>query len=170
MAGQLFFEIVDSEAGSFGKSKEKFGLYENLFHETSLPDLVGTNLSFKDIKAPVVLMNFWASWCTPCLKEFPSLNKLRAMFDKKDLQILGVNSDEEEQIKNIKKTIQKYDIKFDVLVDKESKVTSKYLISEIPMSIIYHKGKVVDVVTGETDFSSPEFTAKLNKWLGKKEK
>ncbi len=161
LAGQMFFEVIDSRAGSFGKSKEKYGLYENLYQEVKLSNLRGEEVALKSIKSPVVILNFWASWCTPCLKEFPHLIKLREMFPKNKVQILGINSDEENQLKNIKKIVKEHKLNFDIIVDNKSQVTTKFLISEIPMSIIYHNGKVLDVAMGETDFTSPDFLSRV---------
>ncbi len=168
LAGQVFFELIDSKAGSFANSKEKFGLYENLYKELELKTVSDEKINLNNIKAPVVILNFWASWCAPCLKEFPSLVALRNKYPKDKLSIIGINSDAENQIRSIATTKRDFKLNFDIIPDQESEITTKFLISEIPFSIIYYKGKVLEVSTGEMNFTSNDFLAKLDKIITEK--
>ncbi|MBL7665379.1 MAG: TlpA family protein disulfide reductase [Bacteriovoracaceae bacterium] len=167
LTGQIFFEMVDTRAGQFTQSKEKFGLYENLYSELSLVTTDGAKHKLKEVKSPAVLLNFWASWCQPCLKEFPTLNALREKFKPEELLILGINNDEENQDKLIKKIESEYALKFKSVKDANNEITSKFHISEIPISILYVKGKVVDVFYGESDFSSDSFASNLKEALAR---
>ncbi|MEK6657188.1 MAG: redoxin domain-containing protein, partial [Nitrospirota bacterium] len=59
----------------------------------NLKDLEGKDVSLKDFKGKVVFINFWATWCSPCKKEFPELNKFYETYKDNDLVVLAVNSD-----------------------------------------------------------------------------
>lgn len=168
LAGQIFFEMIDTRAGQFGRSAEKHSLYENLFRELSLEATDGTVYELKNTKAPIVVLNFWASWCQPCLKEFPSIVELKNKFSDDELLVIGINNDEENASKMISKIQKEYKLNFKSVIDSDSTITSKFLISEIPVSIIYIDGKVYDVRHGESDFVSGKFISKVSKVLSNK--
>jgi thiol-disulfide isomerase/thioredoxin len=168
LAGQVFFEMIDSKAGQFGKSKEKFGLYENLYQELELKTTKGSTFKLKEQKSPVVILNFWASWCQPCLKEFASLTEFKKKYPDEKVLVIGINNDEENQKKLITKTEKKYNLNFESVQDTNSTITSRFLISEIPVSIIYSNGKVMDVTYGETEFTSKDFTSQIDQVLESK--
>jgi thiol-disulfide isomerase/thioredoxin len=158
LAGQIFFEMLNTQAGSLGKSKEKYGLYENNLKMIRLKTIDGKKLELSKAKDKIVILNFWASWCTPCLKEFPSLVNLRNKYGKDKLEIIGINSDDDEQMKSIKKIKKEYNLNFDIVADKNSEISSKFHITEIPYSIIFKNGRVIDTAHGETDFTSSNIT------------
>ena len=61
--------------------------------EFSLPDETGQQVSLSDLKGNVVLVNFWATTCPPCVQELPSLNQLSQLYKDKPFKILGINED-----------------------------------------------------------------------------
>ena len=61
----------------------------------SLPDPAGRRIALADFKGQVVLLDFWATWCEPCLYELPDLKKLQETFKPRGFTILGVSMDEE---------------------------------------------------------------------------
>src|SRR5713226_6722311 len=58
----------------------------------TLPDLQGKKVALKDFRGKLVLLNFWASWCTPCREEMPAMERLYQEFKDKGLVILAVNT------------------------------------------------------------------------------
>ncbi|MGB0455259.1 MAG: TlpA family protein disulfide reductase, partial [Bacteriovoracaceae bacterium] len=115
-------------------------------------------------KAPIKIVNFWASWCKPCIEEFKSLNELKEKFGDK-VQILGVNTDDEDQKKKIQKLSKKYDFKFQVVPDKNSELVTKFDVKNIPFSVIYINGKVHQFHEGAMDFMAEEFLEDVQKKL-----
>ena len=91
--GILSFANKSEEKGKINSSAEKA---ENKVRKEFLSKSI-----FKENK--VVIVNFWASWCIPCLTEMPSLNRLYDLKKDQGLMIVGVNSDYEDQKKLIKK-------------------------------------------------------------------
>lgn len=61
--------------------------------EIRLPDLSGRSVSLSDFKGKVVLLDFWATWCQPCIEELPELKALHAAFSARGFTVLGVSLD-----------------------------------------------------------------------------
>jgi len=141
-------------------------LYEQNFVTIGVQDLKSKKIKLSEIKSKVVIVNFWASWCIPCLEEMPSLISLKKKYSDQDLQILAINTDEVDQLKNIDKTIKKLGLKdeFIVVADKNTQVAELFRITAIPVTIIYKNGKVVHVSNGPMDFNSGEFLEKMQAW------
>ena len=141
--------------------KQKY--YEKIFSELDYKIYKGKKILANDLKDKIVLLNFWASWCSPCLEEIPSMVKLRKKFSDKKLKIIAINSDEGGFKKKIKKFLRKYSVNFDVVLDPVGTITNKFMVSEIPESILFYKGKVIHFSSGETDFMSAQFIEKIKK-------
>lgn len=158
-------EKVDLSARLSGVESKQVAHYESTFRELSFKELSGEKIELKNLKAPVVLINFWASWCTPCLEEFPSLVELRNRFSEEEVKIFGVNSDEKDQAQKIKKTLEKYKLNFDIVPDSDSEILNRFMISAIPVTIIFVNGEVMEVSLGRRDFASEEFIQKIKSAL-----
>lgn len=156
VAGQYYFNVLDISADPSKEEKKLYGHYESAFSKLAFNSIEKKLYKLSQVKAPVVILNFWASWCTPCLEEFPSIVKMKKKYSDEKVMIFGINSDEEDQMKSIKKTIEKYKLNFPIISEDSQKIVEKFMISAIPVSIIFHKGKVVEVTNGAKDFASSE--------------
>lgn len=166
LAGTLY--VNDHNYLSAKKSKvekKKFQHYENMLIRSDLTTDQGKKFSGKELTQGVVILNFWASWCKPCLEEFPSVVEFRSKFDKEKVKIIAINSDEDNVLKNVKKTKKKYKLNFDIVLDKNAKITDNFMISAIPVSIIYNNGKVVEVSNGSKDFMAEEFLEQIKGYI-----
>ena len=115
----------------------------------------------------VSLINFWATWCLPCMKELPSLNRLFELKKNDDFQVIGINSDYENQKKLVNKTIKDLRISFPQILDKDGKFVEKFNVGGLPTTIVVHNSKVVRILAGEHDFDAQEFLKFINKLLAK---
>ena len=115
----------------------------------------------------VSLINFWATWCLPCMKELPSLNRLFELKKNDDFQVIGVNSDYENQKKLVNKTIKELKISFPQILDKDGKLVEKFNVNGLPTTLVIHNDKVVRILAGEHDFDAQEFLKFINKLLAK---
>ncbi len=164
LAAQIIWDITHLNAQQINEEKSKDQLFESLFKESSFATVEGKQIELKTLKTPVVVLNFWASWCLPCLKEFPSLVKLQAQYGDK-ISVVGVNGDEEEPEKALQKTKAKYQLNFHHVLDPQSKISDKFLVTAYPFSLIYVKGKVVHVSNKNIDFVGKELIEKIEKAL-----
>ena len=163
--GQMMFNWLDLNAGATSASKKIASHYESLFLELEMKGIDNKKIKLKTEKAPIIVLNFWATWCQPCLHEFPSIVKLKEKYSDSQVLVVGINQDDEKQVKSIKKAIKKYKLNFPNVADNNGFILDKFMISAIPVSIIYHNGKVIEISNGAKDFSSAETFEKFNALL-----
>lgn len=99
-----------------------------------LIDISGKEIHLTDKRGKVILLNFWASWCAPCVKEIPSMNRLAESFDSNKFEIVSVNFKESPDV--IAAFFKKVQVDFPVLIDLEGKVANQYEIFAFPSSFI----------------------------------
>lgn len=87
-----------------------------------------------EMKGKVVLIDFWASWCVPCRKSFPELEKIHAEFKDKGFLIIGVCIDEKAADKD--KFLAKYPVTFPIIHDKEQKYVAGITVDVMPTSFL----------------------------------
>ena len=143
---------------------EKYSVYESKFATMQVETSQKEKITLKELKEEIVILNFWASWCTPCVAEFKSLNKLIEKYGKK-IKVIGINNDTEDGKKEITKMENKYSLKFPSVVDEEGNIASSFNITRVPATVVYHKGKVIHFSNEEFDFVNKKFTNLLESKL-----
>lgn len=115
-------------------------------------------ISLHDFQGHVVLVNFWATWCPPCVAEIPSLNALSLHFKDAKFVVLGINEDGLHAREEIAKFIERMPISFPILLDGRMEVSDSYGAHLLPTSfIIDQDGVVVDFVQGEVDWMDVKY-------------
>jgi len=168
LTAQMLFNGSESSAGKIENQKEKFSSYEMSFQKLKLSTTKGTTLQLKDVKQPIVILNFWASWCQPCLSEFSTLKKLIKKFPNDKLLVIGINNDDENPARAVKKVEKDLKLTFESVIDKDNTITSAFFISRIPGSIIFHKGKVIQYTNEEFNFTDTKFVRMIDRLLKQK--
>ncbi len=98
-------------------------------------------IALQQFRGKVVYVDFWASWCPPCLKSFPVLNGLEHDFKDRGLQILAVNLDEE--LKDAKEFLVKYPADFLVVLDASKQCAQSFKVQAMPTSYLVDRKGVV---------------------------
>ena len=121
----------------------------------ALEDISGQIRSLEEFRGSVVIVNFWATWCPPCLREFPSLERLKGEMADRPLEILAVNAYESKPKVKRFRGLPKNGIR--VLMDSTGKETEKWFVKVYPTSFIVDtEGRVVRMLVGEYDWDSAE--------------
>ncbi len=121
----------------------------------SLQDLKGKKHSLSDYKGKVVLLNFWATWCPPCVKEMPSMQRLQDKYQDQDFEILAVNMGEDST--TIEIFLQKMSVNFPVLLDSDGAILKQWKIFAFPTTFLIDKeGNITYALFGGLEWDSPE--------------
>lgn len=122
-----------------------------------LKTLEGTEIDFNDIDSPVILLNFWASWCAPCLKEFPSMLKLSNEANG-DIAIIAISIDAEtsDAIKFLEKINYKeakYPNSYFTIDNKQEIAKDKFGVFLVPETFIIRNGKITQKIQGGIEWN-----------------
>jgi thiol-disulfide isomerase/thioredoxin len=123
----------------------------------SMPDIKGQPVSLEQFKGKLVVLNFWASWCDPCIAEFPSLMSLVARY-KGDVVLLAVSADYE--MKDIETFLRAFKIESPhvyIMWDKDFQLAKQFGTYKLPESyIIGRKGELIRKVAGVDDWATKD--------------
>jgi thiol-disulfide isomerase/thioredoxin len=134
-----------------------------------LKDLDGKSFDLNKFRGKVVIVNFMATWCVPCVEEMPSLQKLRERLRGKGLEVVAVNTGESES--KVSQFAQNLRIKFPVLLDPEEDVKAAWKVYGIPATfIVGTDGKIAYRVLGEIDWLDTEAVALIESLLPAEQK
>ena len=121
----------------------------------SAEDSDGIVVSLKDFQGKFVLLNFWATWCYPCLKEMPDMEKAYKSLGKENLAVLAIAMG--ESVEKIKKFSEKNSFSFPMLSDENMVITKLYGVKNIPITyLIDPEGVLLGRALGIRDWSSSE--------------
>jgi thiol-disulfide isomerase/thioredoxin len=108
--------------------------------EINLPGIDG-DVKLESLKGKVVYLDFWASWCKPCVKSFPWMNEMKRSYADKGFEILAVNLDKDRKLAD--EFLKKMDVNFKVAFDESGKSAAAYKLKGMPSSyLIGRDGKV----------------------------
>jgi cytochrome c biogenesis protein CcmG/thiol:disulfide interchange protein DsbE len=118
----------------------------------------GAVLTPKDFGGKLLIVNFWASWCAPCVQEMPSLNQFQKMFASQGVVVLGINVDRKEDA--YRNMLNRFHVTFQTVRDPEENINYRYGTYKIPESyIIDRTGKVLQKYAG-----LPEVNGEWKPW------
>ena len=127
--------------------------------------LAGKSEHLSDLKGKIVVLNFWATWCPPCVDETPSLNRLQKYIDSRGGMILGVSVDEDGAA--YEKFLKNQSVVFPTYRDAAKKSASDYGTSIYPETyIIDRHGKIARKFVGEQQWDSVEMLRYFDVILG----
>ncbi len=130
-------------------------------------DLVKSADSILENKIPsepqVIVVNFWASWCPPCIAETPSMLKFaKAHSDKIQLHLVSEDSSSKEIRDFIKLFNDIYAVNMRVIWDANRKLGQNFKVYKMPETFIFNRsGKLLMQLSGSVDWSDPELQKKI---------
>lgn len=137
-------------------------LDKNRAPEFSLKDLSGRPVTLSSLKGKVVLLNFWATWCPPCISEMPVFNKLYKEMRGRGLEIVAISADRSESY--VRDFVSKHSLDLRVLFDADRSVTKQYKVFSMPTTFLIDKnGVIVEKFFGEYDWTDQEIKKKIEK-------
>jgi thiol-disulfide isomerase/thioredoxin len=104
----------------------------------------------------VLVLNFWATWCAPCIQEIPSLNQFSKEFAPQGVVVLAVNIDQNEQ--KYRKFLQRIPVSFEAAYDAKADLSAEYGTFLVPETYIIKDGRVMRKYAEAVDWTNPDVT------------
>lgn len=124
----------------------------------------GKTVTRSDFGGKVLVLNFWASWCPPCVEETPSLEAFQKVMGPEGVVVLGVSIDANEKL--YRQFKDRFRVTFPTARDPEANVSSSYGTFQIPETyIIDSSGKVREKIISSTNWMDPDLIARVKSML-----
>ena len=167
----LIFFFCFSIFSSISQTNEDVPLNNIAINEIPKPisslifeDFSGNEINLNHYVGKLVIINFWATWCAPCKKEMPSLDKLYQVNSFKNLQVFAVNMEQPNTLKT-KKFFTNLNIqKLEIFFDRNLNFVKEFKLRGVPTTVLINKkGEEFARIIGEVNFQDKKFL----KWLSK---
>ena len=165
----LIFFFCFSIFSSISQTNEDVPLNNMVINEIPKPisslifeDFSGNEINLNQYNGKLVIINFWATWCAPCKKEMPSLDKLYQTNNFKNLQVFAVNMEQPNTLKT-KKFFTDLNIKkLEIFFDNNLNFVKEFKLRGVPTTVLINKkGEEFARIIGEVNFLDKKFL----KWL-----
>ena len=133
--------------------------------EINLPGDNG-NVQLENLRGKVVYLDFWASWCLPCKKSFPWMNKMQQHYADQGFEIVAINLDKERKLAD--EFLAEVDVNFTIAYDESGQSASQYKLKGMPSSyLIGRDGKVYASHIGFKDKDKEQLEQAIKNLLNK---
>ncbi len=134
----------------------------------TLPQLPSGKLSLSEFHGHVVVLNFWATWCPPCVMETPSLEKFASEMKPDGVTVIGVSVDQNGR--QLRQFVKQYHLTYPVARDPNRALSHQYGTFKYPETyIIGRDGHVAEKIIGATDWTDPRMIAFIKSLTGNTE-
>lgn len=141
-------------------------LHAQTVKDFNLKDLQNTYQTFENLKGEkLTVIDFWATWCKPCMKAIPEINKLYKEFKEKGVSFISINGDGPRSIAKVGPVSKSLQIEYTVLLDIDSTVKTQLNLSAFPTLILVNpKGKIVWIHEGYVTGDEIEMKKQIEKF------
>ncbi|MCX6620966.1 MAG: TlpA disulfide reductase family protein, partial [Acidobacteria bacterium] len=130
-AGLVYLYLRDTDSGHFYPPSERKAITE-----MTLPRLDGSQWRLSEHKGNVVLLNFWATWCQPCLREIPALVELSRQYAAAGLVVAGIAMDE-DGVASVEKFVQRHGISYAILLPSgQTRLSLSATLQGLPTTVL----------------------------------
>jgi uncharacterized protein (TIGR03435 family) len=135
--------------GVFAQNPTKIGKTSPNLAFEKIINFNQSSATLADFKGKVIILDFWATWCSPCIKSLPELEALQTKY-KSDLQVITITSDPAERIE---KFLSKKPLKLPVVIDEQRKLATVFPHRTIPHTIVIDKSGIVRAITSSSQIT-----------------
>ena len=123
--------------------------------DATLKKLGGGKVDLKSFRGQWVLINFWATWCPPCIEEMPSLELFYRKYQKDNMTVLAVSIDKGSP-NQVEEFVNSYGLTFPIFHDPVAEAASKFNVSSLPATFVINpEGEIVSHALGGRDWMDP---------------
>ncbi len=126
----------------------------------------GNALELRHFRGKLILLNFWATWCAPCVRELPALDRLQALLGNEDLEVVALSIDDAGIEKSVSFVRELGLTRLRLYLDFEVMAVKGFPLYGLPISyLIDRKGLVIGYIVGAVEWDSPEAVGLLNHYI-----
>lgn len=152
LAGVLLRDVAVPERTAAVGGADTARLTAQVAPDFTLPTLDGKQVTLSDLRGKVVLVNFWATWCPPCVREVPSLVRIYEQYKTQDFVLLGLNTTYQDDPAKVAQFAANNKISFPILLDATGEGGAGYGSRLMPTSyLIDREGRIVYTHVGQVD-------------------
>ncbi len=128
----------------------------------TLSDLDGNSVELSSLLGRVVLINFWATWCPPCVEELPTMQALKESFSDRPFEVLAINMAEDKNDIEAFFARINFELDFPILLDPGGVTADQYAVQTLPATLLVDKaGKFAFGGVGVRDWNSEQVHADI---------
>ena len=134
-----------------------------------LKTLDGRNHSPERGAGKIVLINFWATWCQPCVREMPSIERLYRKYKARGFEIVAVSLDHQGRVEEVRAFAERLNLTFPIVLDPEHEAKALYRVRGLPTTyLVDRKGRVAGYGVGPREWDSEAAYALVGRLLDEK--
>ena len=143
------------------------GLSAQTVNDFEFKDIENNTRTYNELKGEkLTLIDFWATWCGPCNKAIPELNKIYDSYKHKGVEIIGINCDGPRSVSKVGPLSKSLQIQYPILIDINSELKTELNIMGLPTLIIVNsKGKIVWIHEGFVSGDEEIIISEIEKYL-----
>jgi cytochrome c biogenesis protein CcmG/thiol:disulfide interchange protein DsbE len=135
----------------------------------SMPDVSGREVRLSELVAQqqIIYLDFWATWCGPCLAEMPQLERIYETYRDRGVVVLGISMDDPTTMGTVASYVHRNGLSFPVMIDMDSRVTSIYNSTRsAPYGVLIDRsGKIIDEHSGYSPGDETGLETKIKEHL-----
>ena len=148
----------------YGTFHERIIVAGDTAPDFSITTDAGRTITRSNFGGKLLVLNFWATWCPPCIEEMPSLNQFQKTFADKGVVVLAVSVDQNAQAYS--QYLARLKPAFQTARDPEGGISADYGTSKYPETyVITPNGKVVEKIISNRDWTDPAFVNEIKSLL-----
>jgi peroxiredoxin len=148
----------------YGAIHEKVVEVGDTAPEFTITTDAGRTISRDDFGGKLLVLNFWATWCPPCVQEMPSLEQFSRDFSKEGVVVLGISVDKDPNV--YRNFLERAGVSFLTARDPENKINAEYGTFKYPETyVINPSGRVVQKIIGPETWTAPRITQMIRSHL-----
>jgi len=162
--GKLFATVLLTTSVLLSNAVNASPLYDLSFANTE-----HSETSLSEYRGKVILLNFWATWCPPCVKEMPSMERLRQHFKGQPFEVVAINAGEQRAAVDaflLEMEDRGTPLTFPILLDEKGRSFREFGLRGLPMSFIFDQdGKRIETISGEVEWDDEVQIEKITELL-----
>lgn len=142
----------------------------------NVPDFTAQDLDFQNTSLnalkgdKLTIIDFWATWCKPCIKSIPTLNKIQEQYADKGVKVIGINADSPRNSSKVKPFASTHKISYPILRDPNAKISTELNVVSYPtLFIINNENEIVYTHIGYRSGDEIILTTEIEKLLNEKD-